>query len=282
MLGCNKCNPKENLSTLPNRLPRDYLSILFGGDVLLPNKEKLEYISNKIYKTIEKYPEQQKILVLIGSPIVEEVLRNIFLTSQKIRLGSMENFSEMANLKKALEVFQLVDKDHLILERTVIFEILFATFCMDMQKVDQKDPRTSIALQKYLDLQSNYRELFSYEALSDLLRDEEVIIEEEEGSDEDETKEDKIYICPSNTLIFGEKQGKPLLKKFYLNKEYKRHFPGTDSEVREIMKIYKEISDRTKEKSEVILEDEGKSRMKENQTRRMKKKKTKNNEDIEI
>lgn len=227
-----------------------------------------------------QYPAHKKILVMVSSTIVEDILLNIFKVSQMIRLGSMENFSELANLKKSLEVFQEVDKDHLILEKTIIFEILFATFCMDMQKVNNEDPRTSIALQKYLDYQNYYRELFSYEALSDLMGDEEVVVAEEGESEEEEEEQEKIYTCPSNVLIFGDKQGKPLIKKFHLNPEYKKHFKGSDAEIREMKKIYKEISEKTREKIQVLDDPLKESGSDEKKARRKKKKK--NNDDIEI
>ena len=282
LLGCHKCNPQENLSSLPDRLPKDYLSVISGGDVLLPNEDKSDYVAKKIYKSVMQYPEHKKILVMVSSLIIEDILRNIFKISQMIRLGSMENFSELSNLKKSLEVFQEVDKDHLILEKTIIFEILFATFCMDMQKVNNEDPRTSIALQKYLDYQNYYRELFSYEALSDLLGDEEVVVAEEgESEEEEDEQQEKIYTCPSNVLVFGDKQGKPLIKKFHLNAEYKKHFKGSDAEIREMKKIYKEISDKTKEKTQVVEEDNN-PQEKGGDDRKTRRKKKKNINDIEI
>ena len=267
LFGCSKCNPKEN-DAEDAKIPTDYISLL-TGDILFPKSEKINYISKKVYKSIRKYPENKKILVLISSSYVEEVLKNLFIYIQQDRLGSLEHFAELALLKKANDIFKDVDNSQAILEKTVILEILYATYCMDMARVSQINPQSNLGLQKYIDYYQHYSEIFSYEALADPLEKQPII------EDDDKRDEDTIYVCPSHLLIYGDDKGKPLIKKFYLNPEYKKHFRGTEKEIEEIKNIYDTITEKTRKRDVIVednMEDTDKIKMKGNKGRIKKKK----------
>jgi len=286
LMGCYKCNPKENDLKNLYKLPKDYISILSGGDILYPINERLEYLSRKIYKSIKKHSDTKKILVLVGRAYVEGVLKNLFLYSQQSRLGSLEPFSEISQLKKSLEIFKEVDKNSQILEKTVILEILHAVFCMDMTNLKNEDPKVNKPLQRYMDYFSHYSEMFSFQALADPSEQEQFIVESdsetEENDDENdnddieimEENDDKILICPSHTMVYGGPSKEPLIKKFYLNPEFKKHFGGTNEEIEEMLGVYQSITEKTKRKDEGLVDNgDGRIKMKRRDERRKKKKK---------
>ena len=286
-MGCYKCNPLENDLKNFYKLPKDYISILSGGDILYPITERLEYLSRKIYKSIKKHSNTKKILVLVGRAYVEGVLKNLFLYSQQGRLGSLEPFSEISQLKKSLEIFKEVDKNSQLLEKTVILEILHAVFCMDMTNLKNEDPKGNKPLQRYMDYFRHYSEMFSFQALADTSEQEQFIEESDSESESDENdkeddenieeiieeNDDKILICPSHTMVYGGPAKEPLIKKFYLNPEFKKHFGGTNEEVEEMLGIYKSIAEKTKRKDEIVDNGDGKMKMKRRDEKRKKKKK---------
>lgn len=267
-LGCYKCNNNEEIEL---KLPRDYISLLQGG-THFPTKEKINYISNKIFKSILQHSHHQKILVLVSSPVVEEILKNLLYFSQQMRLGSKENFSEMAHLKESLKIFKDVDKHSEILEKMVILENVFSTYCIDLMNLKQQDPKVNLSFQRYVDFHQCYADIFSYQTLADETFE---FVDKEENEHEDE---EKIHICPSNALIFGSGEKQTLNKKFYLNQQYKKHFGGTSDELNDLKEVFGIINEKTALKDEVIVEDDSdkikikKEKGKEKEKRRKTKK----------
>lgn len=268
-LGCYKCNENDESEL---NLPRDYISILQGG-IHFPTKEKINYVSNKIFKSILHHSHYEKILVLVSSPIVVDVLKNLLYFSQQMRLGSKENFSEMGYLKESLNIFRDVDKHAEVLEKMVILENLFSTFCIDLMNLQKQDPKVNITFQRYVDFHQFYSEIFSYQTLAD------ETFEFVDNNETDKDDESKIHICPSNALIFGSGEKKTLNKKFYLNPQYKKYFAGSSDELNDLKKTFEVINEKTALKHEVIVEDDSekikikKERKEKEKDKRKKKKK---------
>ena len=59
-------------------MPSDFISIIFG-DPEYPYKDKIDYISRRIFNGFYENVENKKILVVTGSHFMDSILKNIFL-----------------------------------------------------------------------------------------------------------------------------------------------------------------------------------------------------------